>query len=123
MKILIVDDSRIMRNMHKNTLIQNRVPREYLLEADNGNEAFGISVRNKIDLFILDWKMPGLSGLQFTKAIRDLKKYQNTPIVMVTSESAKYSVIKAVEAGVTNYVVKPVRGNVLWKKVFKYIRI
>jgi two-component system chemotaxis response regulator CheY len=109
--------------MHKNTLIQNRVPQEYFLEAENGNEAYNISIKTKIDLFILDWKMPGLNGLQFTRAIRDIKKYQKTPIVMVTSEAAKYNVIKAVEAGVTNYVVKPVRGNLLWKKVFKYIRI
>jgi two-component system chemotaxis response regulator CheY len=40
---------------------------------------------------------------------------------MITSEAAKYNVIEAINAGVTNYIVKPIKGNILWKKISKYI--
>ena len=65
--------------------------------------------------------MPGLNGLDFTKAIRTIDKYKDTPIIMVTSEAAKYNVVEAIEAGVTNYIIKPIKGDILWSKIEKYI--
>ena len=122
MKILIIDDSQVMRNIHKNILTENvKTPIEYL-EAENGNTALNISIEKKIDLFLVDWNMPGLNGLEFTKAVRAMDNYKNTPIIMITSEAAKYHVIQAIEAGVTNYVVKPIQGQALWKKLKPYIQ-
>ena len=121
MKILIVDDSTVMRNIHKNTLKEHNVPDESMLEAKDGDFALITAKKENIDIFLIDWNMPGLNGLDFTKAIRTIDKYKDTPIIMVTSEAAKYNVVEAIEAGVTNYIIKPIKGDILWSKIEKYI--
>ena len=121
MKILIVDDSTVMRNIHKNTLKEHNVPDESMLEAKDGDFALITAKKENIDIFLIDWNMPGLNGLDFTKEIRTIDKYKDTPIIMVTSEAAKYNVVEAIEAGVTNYIIKPIKGDILWSKIEKYI--
>jgi two-component system chemotaxis response regulator CheY len=121
MKVLIIDDSQVMRNIHKNILMENTKAVTEYLEADNGDDALNIAIAQKIDLFLVDWNMSGLNGLDFTKAVRAMQQYKTTPLVMITSEAAKYHVIQAIEAGVTDYVVKPIQGASLWKKLKPYI--
>ena len=120
-KILIIDDSQVMRNIHKNVLAENKIPREDFLEAGNGDDALELANRQDVSLFLVDWNMPGLNGLDLVRAIRRMAKYQATPIVMITSEAARYNVLEAVEAGVTDYVVKPIQGYTLWKKLRAYV--
>lgn len=121
MKILIVDDSGVMRRIHRNTLIERGIPEESLLEAEDGAKALSMAVTDDVDMFLVDWNMPKLDGLAFVKKLRDLDQYSRTPIIMITSEAAKYNVIEAINAGVTNYVVKPVQGKTLWDKISPYI--
>jgi len=121
MKILIVDDSGVMRRIHKNTLKENNIPEQWLVEAADGEEAIKRAEEQLINLFLVDWNMPKLDGLQFVKRLRATEKYKTTPIIMVTSEAAKYNVIQAISAGVTDYVVKPIQGSVLWNKISSYL--
>ncbi len=106
-KILVVDDSRIMRNIVKNTFTTMNIPCEYL-EAENGKEALVALSQHDIDLVFLDWNMPQLSGLDFLKEVRSNSKYEKLPVVMVTSEAARYNVIEALKSGVSAYLIKPV---------------
>ncbi len=106
-KVLVVDDSRIMRNIVKNTFSSMKIPCEFI-EAANGKEALKYADENEIDLCFLDWNMPQLSGLDFLKEVRSSAKNHALPVVMVTSESARYNVIEALKTGVTAYLVKPV---------------
>jgi len=122
MKILIIDDSGVMRRIHKNTLIENKIPEEALIEAADGQEALQLASQNDITLFLVDWNMPKLDGLEFVERLRNTERYKTTPIIMVTSEAAKYNVIQAITAGVTDYVVKPIQGSILWDKVSNYIK-
>ncbi|MBF9017393.1 MULTISPECIES: response regulator [unclassified Oceanispirochaeta] len=122
MKILIIDDSGVMRRIHKNTLIENKIPEEALIEAADGQEALQLASKNDITLFLVDWNMPKLDGLEFVERLRNTERYKTTPIIMVTSEAAKYNVIQAITAGVTDYVVKPIQGSILWDKVSNYIK-
>ena len=121
MKFLVVDDSTVIRNIHKNILKENKFSDEDILEADNGATAYDIAKKQSIDLFLVDWNMPGLNGLDFVKSLRSMPQYAETPIIMVTSEAAKYNVMEAIDAGVTNYIVKPIQGDILWKKISKYV--
>lgn len=122
MKFLIIDDSMVIRNIHKNVLKENNFPEENLFEADNGLTALDIAEKEDINFFLVDWNMPGINGLEFIKKIRAMPKYTQTPIIMVTSEAAKYNVMEAIDAGATNYIVKPIHGDVLWKKIEKYVK-
>ena len=122
MKFLIVDDSMVIRNIHKNLLKEKNFSQENIFEADNGMSALEMAQKEKIDLFLVDWNMPGLNGLDFVKKLRSMAQYSATPIIMVTSEAAKYNVMEAIDAGVTNYIVKPIQGDTLWKKISKYVQ-
>lgn len=121
MKILIIDDSTVMRNIHKNTLLNNHIPEDSLLEARDGDFALITAKKENIDLFLVDWNMPGINGLDLVKKLRGMAQYAKTPIIMVTSEAAKYNVMEAIDAGVTNYIVKPIKVELLWEKISKYV--
>jgi two-component system chemotaxis response regulator CheY len=117
-KVLVVDDSRIMRNIVKNTFNAMNIPCEYI-EASNGVEALLKIQVQKVDLILLDWNMPELSGIDFLKKIRTIEAFKNLPIIMVTSESARYSVIEALKCGATDYIIKPVNEKIFAEKLLK----
>jgi len=117
MRILIVDDSRIMRSIVKNTLQALHYPPDTFLEAADGDQAWALLEAQEVSLLLVDWNMPGLNGLELVKKLRATAKFQSLPIIMVTSEAAKYNVIEAVKAGVDDYMVKPVTEKGLEEKI------
>ena len=114
--VMVVDDSRIMRNIVKNTFSLLKMNVNYL-EAEDGKKAIELLLANEVNLVLLDWNMPNLLGIDFLKKVRSIEKYKNLPIIMVTSESAKYNVIEAVKAGVTAYITKPINDKVFMEKL------
>jgi len=115
---MVVDDSRIMRNIVKNTFSEMKIPCQFL-EAGNGMEALQLLQNQPVHLILLDWNMPQLSGLDFLKQVRAMDQHKDLPIIMVTSESAKYNVIEALKAGATDYIVKPVNEKIFMEKLSK----
>ncbi|MDR0589359.1 MAG: response regulator [Spirochaetaceae bacterium] len=118
--VLVVDDSRIMRNIVKNTFSLMKIPCQYV-EAANGQEALQLLTSQKIDLVLLDWNMPQLSGIDFLKTIRAQEEYKDLPVIMVTSEAARYNVIEALKSGATDYIIKPISEKNFREKLSKII--
>ena len=116
--VLVADDSRIMRNIVKNTFADLKIPCQYL-EAGDGKKAFELLQANKVDLVFLDWNMPEMDGIEFLAKARAIPAYQELPIVMVTSEAAKYHVVEALQAGATDYIVKPVHDKIFKEKILE----
>ncbi|MDR0718004.1 MAG: response regulator [Treponema sp.] len=116
--VLVVDDSRIMRNIVKATFSQLRIPCQFL-EAGNGKDALKELQSQEIHLVLLDWNMPELSGINFLKTVRAMEQYKKLPIIMVTSEAAKYNVIEALKNGATDYIIKPVNEKMFFEKLSK----
>ncbi len=114
--ILVVDDSHIMRNIVKNSFTALNIPCEYK-EARNGAEALHILSEHKIDLVLLDWNMPMVSGLDLLKKVRNTPAIKDLPIVMITSEAAKYNVVEAVKHGITAYLIKPLNQAAFVKTI------
>jgi len=114
--ILVVDDSRIMRNIVKNTFTKLGIPCQFF-EAGNGEQAFQTLETNQVDLILLDWNMPQMDGMEFLRKVRAMPEYSTLPIIMITSESAKYSVVEALQNGATDYIVKPIRDKVFMDKI------
>jgi len=115
-KILVVDDSLIMRNIVKNTFAGMKIPFQ-CLEAENGKQALRHLESTNISLVFLDWNMPGMDGMEFLKTVRAKPEFKDLPIVMITSERGKFSVIEALQNGATDYIVKPVNEKVFKEKV------
>lgn len=119
-KVLIVDDFATMRRILKNILKQ--LGFRNLVEADDGTSAWDILEGQKVDLIISDWNMPKMTGLELLKKVRASDKYKKTPFLMVTAEAQKQNVIEAVQAGVSNYVVKPFTAEAISDKLEKILR-
>lgn len=123
MKVLIVDDAMVIRTLNRRILVDYGISNDSFIEAENGESALQIATSVDIDLFLVDWNMPKLDGLSFLKCIRSMDKYKDTPVIMITSEAAKYNVLEAIEAGVTNYIVKPIKADMLLKKLKPYLKV
>ncbi len=116
MKVLVVDDSSMIRRLIKNTLTQSGF--EDVLEATNGREAVTAVKNESPDLVLMDWNMPEVTGLEAVQAIR--ASGNAVPIVMVTTEAEKQRVVSAVQAGVNDYLVKPFTPDALIERVKKF---
>jgi two-component system chemotaxis response regulator CheY len=121
MKILVVDDAMVMRNIHKNALVEAKIKEQDIFEAGDGAVALEMAEKDFYDLILVDWNMPGLNGLEFVKRLRTMESYSASPIIMVTSEAAKYNIMEAIDAGITSYIVKTIKSNVLIDKISKYL--
>jgi two-component system chemotaxis response regulator CheY len=117
MKILIVDDFSTMRRIIKNILKQ--LGYSNIIEADDGSSALTLLKKDKIDFIVSDWNMPKMSGLDLIKVIRSDEKLKSIPFLMVTAEAQKEQVMKALQEGVDNYIVKPFTAEILKEKIDK----
>ena len=115
MKILLVDDSKTMRNIQKKVL--EGLGGVEFAEAGDGVEALSAIAANPagFNLILVDWNMPYLVGHTFVTRVRANDK--KTPMIMCTTEAEKTRVVDALKAGVNNYVVKPFTPEVLLEKV------
>ena len=113
MKILLVDDSRTMRNIQKKVLAA--LGTAEFAEAGDGIEALALMADAKFDLALVDWNMPNMDGHTLVQKIRETDKA--TPLIMVTTEAEKQRVMDAIKAGVNNYVIKPFTPESLLDRV------
>ena len=116
MKILIVDDSSVMRKVIKAAADVLDLETE---EAQDGIEALDILAAGyrDIDLVLLDWNMPGKTGFDVLQEIKGSDVYKHIPVMMVTTEGHKSSIVAAVRAGADNYLVKPFTVDELESKI------
>jgi two-component system chemotaxis response regulator CheY len=122
MKIMIIDDSSVMRRILKNTLLEKGCADDVFYEAEDGEQAIELTIRNPIDIFLVDWNMPKVDGIKFVTTLRKIDHHKNTPVIMITAQAAKYNVMEAISAGVTDYLIKPVKGESLWERISTYIK-
>jgi two-component system chemotaxis response regulator CheY len=113
MKILLIDDSKTMRNIQKSVLAQ--LGYTEIEEACDGQDGLAKLESYPADLILVDWNMPNMDGITFVKALRQSNK--TTPVIMVTTESERSRVIEAIKAGVNNYVVKPFTPDLLSQRI------
>ncbi len=119
-RVLVVDDFATMRRILKNILKQ--LGFKNFVEADDGITAWEVLEEQSIDLIISDWNMPKMSGIDLLKKVRASDTYKKTPFLMVTAEAQKQNVIEAVQAGVSNYVVKPFTAEAIFEKLDKILK-
>jgi two-component system chemotaxis response regulator CheY len=113
MKVLLVDDSRTIRNIQKNVLKQ--IGHTDITEAADGVEALQQIGEARPDLVLIDWNMPKMDGITLVRKIRETDK--DLVLIMCTTEAEKGRVIEAIKAGVNSYVVKPFTSDTLAEKI------
>jgi len=117
-KILTVDDSLTVR------LVLAKAFQPYdceLLQATNGEEGLALATREKPDLILLDLCMPVMDGIAALTALRADLNLKSTPVIILTGESDRASVFQVTKLGVSDYILKPFREDLLVQRVIKFI--
>jgi len=115
-RVLVADDSSTMRKIILRSLQAVGLPGA--VEAADGNEALAAFKPGQFDLVLTDWNMPGKTGLEVVQGIR--AQDPKVPIIMVTTEAEKTRVMQAIQAGVSDYLVKPFTADTLRQKLEKH---
>lgn len=119
MKVLLVDDSGTMRTIQKRCL--NKLGVEDVVEAEDGRQALEFFEKQPFDVVLSDWNMPNMDGLALLKEIRTRNK--TIPVIMITTEAERARVVTAIQAGVSDYLVKPFTPDGLKEKLEKWVAI
>ncbi|CUS37665.1 chemotaxis regulator transmitting signal to flagellar motor component [Candidatus Nitrospira nitrosa] len=120
MKILIVDDMVTMRRIVKNVLKQ--LGFSNIDEAENGQDGLQKLKSSKYDFVVSDWNMPVMTGIDMLRAIRADEQLKAIPVLMVTAEAQQKNLVEAVQAGVSNYIVKPFTAETMQEKLAKIFK-
>lgn len=124
--ILIVDDTALMRAMHKKYLIALGVDASNIYECEDGQKGFikldGLVKENrKPDLIICDWDMPIMTGLDFLKKLRMFPPTKAISFLMVTGHDKPEDFAKVTAAGVSAVLMKPIKIDAYNKKVVELL--
>ena len=115
MRALIVDDSRAMRAVIGKMVSDLGVTTTF---AANGRDALEqLEAHGRPDFALVDWNMPEMNGFELLLAIRADARYADMPLVMVTTETEMSQVMKALECGANEYVMKPFTADILRDKL------
>ncbi len=115
MKALVVEDLKIMRKVIVNALKEIDIKDSF--EAEDGIEALSLLQEEKIDLIVTDWLMPNMDGFELVTDIKKDKRLKNIPILMITSVDDRINVVKAIKAGINDYIAKPFKPETLKEKI------
>jgi two-component system chemotaxis response regulator CheY len=115
MRVLVIDDSRAVR------MVIGRIMRELgfeVFEAGNGREGLEqLGRMERPEVILVDWNMPEVNGLEFIAAVRRNPAYEATPIIMVTTETEMNQVVRALETGASEYIMKPFTKDIIHDKL------
>jgi two-component system, chemotaxis family, chemotaxis protein CheY len=117
MKVLVADDSGVMRKIVIRAL--NACGVEDIVEAADGAEAVAKFGQESVDLVMTDWNMPNKTGLEVVKEIRETGS--TVPIFMITTEAEASRVKEAIAVGVNDYLAKPFDNELLRQKIEKCV--
>lgn len=113
---MVVDDSRTIRKLLTETLKDLGYE---VSEAENGRVALNTlqAAEVPVNVILTDWNMPEMDGLEFLKHVRGEERFEKVPIIMVTTETEAEHMVKALEAGANEYVMKPFTSDILTDKL------
>lgn len=120
MKILVVDDSAVMRKMIIKTINLCGLDVTDIFEAGNGEEGLDVLRKRKIDLLFADVNMPVMDGLQMLSEVRKREVIKNLPVLIVSTESHKERILE-IERQDAGFVHKPFTPEILREKILETV--
>ena len=118
-RILIVDDEPLNLD-----LLEQELAEEYeVVKAVDGNGALRQADASDPELILLDVRMPGMSGLEVVKHLRESERYETTPIILLTAQSGLEAQVEGLDSGADDYITKPFEGENLHARIRSALRI
>ncbi len=117
LRALVVDDSRVMRNMVMENLKRTGLAEFIFTEASDGKDALRKFSPKKFDIAFVDIHMPNMDGIEFVNRAREKGGTESIPFIMITSEKTMGKMTDASDAGANSYICKPFTTLELRKKL------
>lgn len=117
--ILVVDDEPAIRDMISTAL---DVAGYDCLQAENAQQAHGMIIDDKPDLVLLDWMMPGTSGIELIRRLQRDELTNNVPVIMLTAKAAEDNMVQGLEVGADDYITKPFSPRALIARINAVLR-
>lgn len=118
--VLVADDMEAIRTLVRASL--RRIGVRHVEIAFDGESAWNVLQKKHIDLIICDWEMPKMNGLDLLGKIKETGQFKDIPFLLLTATTEKPLVMKAVNAGVSDYLSKPFKPSELEYRVIKMLR-
>jgi len=122
LRVLIVDDSSVMRKIVDRSLRQAGLDIKEVFEASNGVEALARMQETRVDLILSDINMPTMDGLELVRQLQAVKNAKGVPIVMVTTEAGESHVVQALSSGARGYIRKPFSPDQIRERIIPLIQ-
>jgi two-component system chemotaxis response regulator CheY len=122
-RILIVDDSSVMRKIVERSLRQAGLELGDIVEAGNGIEALAAVREGAFDLILSDINMPAMDGIEFLRELSTVEGGKGTPVVMVTTEGSESRVVEALSIGARGYIRKPFTPDQIKERVSPLLEV
>jgi len=119
--VLIVDDMRMTRMKLRKICTELGI--KSISEAVDGRQALEMMANSKPDLVLSDWNMPNISGIELIKKIRDNPALSDVPVIFITAEAEKNSIIKSLQFGVSDYILKPFNDENVKAKICSALNV
>jgi two-component system chemotaxis response regulator CheY len=117
LKVLIVDDSSVMRKIVERALRQAGLELTEVVEAGNGAEALAEVQKGVPDMILSDINMPVMDGLEFLKNLANIDSAKGVPVIMITTEGSEARVVEALSSGAKGYLRKPFTSEQVRERV------
>lgn len=111
-RVLVVDDSEIVRNIIKKAINISGVEIQTIFEAGNGKEALAVLDKEWIDIVFTDLNMPEMTGFELVENMKNGDLLSDIPVVVVSSEQSSLKIEELLSSGVREYVKKPFRPEI-----------
>jgi len=118
-RVLVVEDERAIREMLSFTLARAGFE---VLEAEDTREATDLIARTRPDIVLLDWMLPGISGIDFARRLRREEATRELPIIMLTARGEEASKLKGFAVGADDYITKPFSTQELIARIKALLR-
>lgn len=119
--VLIVDDMRMTRMKLRKICTDLGI--KNINEAVDGAQALEMLAQSKPDLILSDWNMPNISGIELIQKIRDNPAFSTIPVIFITAEAEKNSIIKSLQFGVADYILKPFNDENVKSKICSALNV
>ena len=122
LRILIVDDSSVMRKIIDRSLRQAGLEIKEVFEASNGVEALARMQQTRVDLILSDINMPAMDGLELVRQFQAVENAKGVPIVMITTEAGESHVVQALSSGARGYIRKPFSPDQIKERIIPLLQ-
>ena len=118
-KILVVEDDQAIREMLRFVLQQKHFD---ILEAENAEQALRLIHDRSPSLILLDWMLPGMSGVDLARKLKEVQETSNLPIIMITAKGEEEDMVRGLDSGADDYVTKPFSPRELVARIRAVLR-